>query len=69
MASSTISSPRHHGPFIGGWLLPRKLGIRTAAAEIIAAIANATVGAVVLLLILRLVRGGGRWGGGSRWRR
>ena len=51
------------GAFIGDWLLPR-LGIHLGVG-IIAAIINATVGAVVLLLLLRLVRGSGGWG----WRR
>jgi uncharacterized membrane protein YeaQ/YmgE (transglycosylase-associated protein family) len=58
------------GAFIGHWLLPR-LNIHLGAG-LIAAIANATIGAIVLLLILRLVwRGGGGWswrrGWGSRW--
>src|SRR5580700_10515649 len=50
------------GAFIGDWLLPRlniHLGVGT-----IALIINATVGAIVLLLIIRLVSGGGRFGGG-----
>jgi uncharacterized membrane protein YeaQ/YmgE (transglycosylase-associated protein family) len=44
------------------WLLP-KLGIHLGAG-IVEAIINATVGAVILLLIIRLVRGGGGWRGG-----
>jgi uncharacterized membrane protein YeaQ/YmgE (transglycosylase-associated protein family) len=57
------------GAFIGDWLLPR-LDIHLGTG-IISAILNATIGAIVLLLIIRLVRGGGRWSGGSRigWRR
>ena len=55
------------GAFIGDWLLPR-LGIYLGAG-IISLIANAAIGAVVLLLILRLFSGGWqrnyRWG----WRR
>jgi uncharacterized membrane protein YeaQ/YmgE (transglycosylase-associated protein family) len=51
------------GAFIGDWLLPR-LGIHLGVG-LIAAIINATIGAVVLLLIIRLVRGSGGWG----WRR
>jgi uncharacterized membrane protein YeaQ/YmgE (transglycosylase-associated protein family) len=51
------------GAFVGNWLLP-KLGIHLGAG-LIAAIINATIGAVVLLLIIRLVRGSGGWG----WRR
>ena len=56
------------GASIGGWLLPQ-LNIHLGAG-MIAAIINATIGAVLLLLVLRLVRGGGRWGGGRwGWRR
>ena len=54
------------GAFIGDWLLPR-LGIHLGVG-IVAAILNAFIGAVVLLLLLRLVNGGfgyrRRW---SRW--
>jgi uncharacterized membrane protein YeaQ/YmgE (transglycosylase-associated protein family) len=57
------------GAFIGDWLLPR-LGILLGTG-IISAIANATIGAALLLFLIRLVRGGSRWGGrtwgGSRW--
>jgi uncharacterized membrane protein YeaQ/YmgE (transglycosylase-associated protein family) len=42
------------GAFIGGWLLP-KLGIHLGVG-IVATIASATIGAVVLLLLLRLIR-------------
>lgn len=42
------------GAFIGGWLLPQ-LGIQFGAG-IVAVIVTATIGAVVLLLLLRLVR-------------
>jgi hypothetical protein len=42
--------------FIGSWLLPQ-LGIHLGSG-IIAAIINATIGALILLLIIRLVRGG-----------
>jgi len=49
------------GAFIGNWLLPQlhiHLGV-----GIVALIINATLGAIVLLAILRLVFGGGRrWG-------
>jgi uncharacterized membrane protein YeaQ/YmgE (transglycosylase-associated protein family) len=55
------------GAFIGSWLLPQ-LGIHLGTG-LISAILNATIGALVLLLIVRLVRGGG-WGWQrSRWRR
>jgi uncharacterized membrane protein YeaQ/YmgE (transglycosylase-associated protein family) len=53
------------GAFIGDWLLPR-LGIHLGVG-IVALIFNAFIGAVVLLLILRLLNGGfgyrRRWGG------
>jgi len=42
------------GAFIGGWLLPR-LGIHFGVG-MVSIIASATIGAVVLLLVLRLVR-------------
>jgi uncharacterized membrane protein YeaQ/YmgE (transglycosylase-associated protein family) len=52
------------GAFIGDWLLPR-LGIHLGVG-IVALIMNAFIGAVVLLLVLRLVGGG--WGR-RRWGR
>src|SRR3954463_2782871 len=52
------------GAFFGSWLLPR-LGIHLGAG-LISAIVNATIGAILLLLIVRLVRGGGGWG--HSWR-
>jgi uncharacterized membrane protein YeaQ/YmgE (transglycosylase-associated protein family) len=52
------------GAFTGSWLLPR-LGIHLGSG-IISAIVNATIGAVLLLFVVRLLRGGGGWG--SRWR-
>ena len=42
------------GAFIGGWLLPR-IGVNLGGG-LVAAVGSATIGAVVLLLILRLVR-------------
>jgi uncharacterized membrane protein YeaQ/YmgE (transglycosylase-associated protein family) len=51
------------GAFIGNWLLP-KLGIHLGVG-LVAAILNAFIGAVVLLLILRLIGGG--FGGRRRW--
>ncbi len=42
------------GAFIGGWLLPR-LGVHIGVG-LVAVIASATLGAVVLLLVLRLIR-------------
>lgn len=54
------------GAFIGDWLLPR-LGIHLGVG-IVASIMNAFIGAVVLLLILRLINGGlGRRRRWSRW--
>ena len=56
------------GAFIGNWLLPR-LGVHIGVG-VIGAIFDATVGALVLLLVLRLVRGGSSWQGngwGRRW--
>src|SRR3954451_8949727 len=53
------------GAFIGNWLLP-KVGIHLGTG-FVSAIINATIGAIVLLLVLRLFRGGVGWGGG--WRR
>ena len=54
------------GAFIGDWLLPR-LGVHLGTG-IVAAIANATIGAVILLLLIRLVRGSG-WGWRRSWGR
>ena len=51
------------GAFIGNWLLPR-LGIHLGVG-IVAAILNAFSGAVVLLLVLRLLSGG--FGRRRRW--
>jgi len=48
------------GAFIGNWLLPQlhiHLGV-----GLVALIVNATLGAIVLLAILRLVFGSRRWG-------
>ena len=55
------------GAFIGNWLLP-KIGLHLGTG-IVSAIVNAALGAIVLLLVIRLFTGGlgGRWGGG--WRR
>jgi uncharacterized membrane protein YeaQ/YmgE (transglycosylase-associated protein family) len=55
------------GAFIGDWLLPQ-LGLRLGDG-ILSAIINATIGAVLLLFVIRLVRGRSRWntGWGRRW--
>jgi uncharacterized membrane protein YeaQ/YmgE (transglycosylase-associated protein family) len=50
------------GAFIGDWLLPRlniHLGVGT-----VALIVNATIGAIVLLILLRALAGNRGWGGG-----
>ena len=51
------------GAFIGNWLLPRA-GIHLGIG-VVAAIVNATLGAILLLLVVRLLGGAGRWG--RRW--
>ena len=48
------------GAFIASWLFP-KLGIHIATTSLVREILYATIGAVILLLVIRLVRGGGRW--------
>ena len=48
------------GAFLASWLFP-KLGIHIATTGLIREIIYATLGAIVLLLIIRLVRGRGRW--------
>jgi len=55
------------GAFFGSWLLPQ-LNIHLGTG-IVAEIFNATIGALILLLIIRLIRGGGGWRGGwgRRW--
>ena len=52
------------GAFVGDWLLPR-FGIHLGTG-VVAAVVNAFLGAVVFLLILRLVSGG--FGYRRRWR-
>jgi uncharacterized membrane protein YeaQ/YmgE (transglycosylase-associated protein family) len=47
------------GAFIGSWLLP-ELGLHLDL-DIVSAIINATTGALLLLLVIRLIRGGGDW--------
>jgi uncharacterized membrane protein YeaQ/YmgE (transglycosylase-associated protein family) len=47
------------GAFVGGWLLPQ-LGIHFGSGTV-SAIIDATIGASILLLIMRLVRGGNGW--------
>ena len=55
------------GAFVGDWLMPQ-LGIHLGVGTI-GAIVNATIGAILLLLIIRLVRSVGRSGSGwgGRW--
>ena len=47
------------GAFIAAWLFPR-LDLRLGTG-LLREILQSTVGAVILLVIVRLVRGGGRW--------
>ena len=47
------------GAFVGNWLLPR-LGIHLGTG-LVSAIVNATVGAILLLLVVRLLGGAGGW--------
>jgi uncharacterized membrane protein YeaQ/YmgE (transglycosylase-associated protein family) len=55
------------GAFIGNWLLPR-LSIHLGVG-VVPLIINATIGAIVLLLIIRVVAGRRGWSGGwsRRW--
>jgi uncharacterized membrane protein YeaQ/YmgE (transglycosylase-associated protein family) len=46
------------GALIGSWLLP-SIGV-VLGTGILAAIVNATIGAVILLLVIRLIQGRGR---------
>jgi uncharacterized membrane protein YeaQ/YmgE (transglycosylase-associated protein family) len=57
------------GAFIGSWFLPQ-LGLHLGSGIVLAVI-NATIGALLLLLVIRLVRGGGGWhrGWGGNWGR
>ncbi len=48
------------GAFIASWLFP-KLGIHIATSSLIREILYATLGAIILLVIVRLVKRGGRW--------
>lgn len=52
------------GAFVGHWLLPQ-LGIHLGTG-LVAAIINATIGAVILLLIISFARGPGWRGAGRR---
>ena len=47
------------GAFIGGWLLPQ-LGVHLGTGTI-SAIIDATIGALILLLVMRLIRDGNGW--------
>ena len=57
------------GAFIGSWLLPQ-LDLHLGSG-IVSAIINATIGALLLLLVIRLVLGGGGWhrSWGGNWGR
>jgi uncharacterized membrane protein YeaQ/YmgE (transglycosylase-associated protein family) len=47
------------GAFIASWLFP-KLGIHIGSG-LVSEIIFSAIGAIILLLVVRLVRGGGRW--------
>lgn len=47
------------GAFIGNWALP-KIGIHLGTG-VVSAIVNATLGAILLLLVVRLLGGSGGW--------
>ena len=47
------------GAFIGNWLLPQ-LHIHIGTG-LVPAIVNATIGAIVLVFVIALLRGGSRW--------
>jgi uncharacterized membrane protein YeaQ/YmgE (transglycosylase-associated protein family) len=57
------------GAFVGSWLLPQ-LGLHLGSG-MISAIINAAIGALLLLLVIRLIRGRGGWrrgwGGRRSW--
>jgi uncharacterized membrane protein YeaQ/YmgE (transglycosylase-associated protein family) len=57
------------GAFVGSWLLPQ-LGLHLGS-SMISAIINAAIGALLLLLVIRLIRGRGGWrrgwGGRRSW--
>jgi len=46
------------GAFVGSWLLP-KVGL-VLGSGLLAEIVNATIGAIILLLVVRLIQGRGR---------
>jgi uncharacterized membrane protein YeaQ/YmgE (transglycosylase-associated protein family) len=47
------------GAFIASWLFP-KLGVHIGTG-LVSEIIYSAIGAIILLLVVRLVRGGGRW--------
>jgi uncharacterized membrane protein YeaQ/YmgE (transglycosylase-associated protein family) len=47
------------GAFVASWLFPR-LGI-SLGTGLVAAVISSAVGAIILLLVVRLIRGGGRF--------
>jgi uncharacterized membrane protein YeaQ/YmgE (transglycosylase-associated protein family) len=55
------------GALVGDWLLPR-LDIHLGVG-IVALIVNATIGAIVLLVAIRLLTASRGWGGGWGWGR
>jgi uncharacterized membrane protein YeaQ/YmgE (transglycosylase-associated protein family) len=55
------------GAFFGGWLFPQ-LGIHLGVG-VVAQIISAALGAIILLVIIRIVAGNRGWGGGYGVRR
>jgi uncharacterized membrane protein YeaQ/YmgE (transglycosylase-associated protein family) len=49
------------GAFVGSWLLPQ-FHFHFGTSIMLTAIVNATIGAILLLFVIRLLRGGSRWG-------
>jgi len=63
-----VSSGRNYRAFIGDWMLPR-MGIHLGVG-MLSLIAHATIGAILLLVIIRIVAGNRGWGNGwgGNWR-
>jgi len=51
------------GAFVASWIFPQ-LGVHLGSG-IVSEIVDAAIGAILLLLVIGLVRGRSRWGGGS----
>ena len=49
------------GAFVGSWIMPQ-FHLHFGTSIMLSAIIDATLGAILLLLVIRLLRGGSRWG-------